>query len=92
MREYQYQKVAGFRLPLKDETAVQVRFYGKKVLTIDRRDYFVTGKSLVIAGALSYAGISPTAERRRTVPSPATSKHIGFTTVSGLGCLECRVL
>jgi hypothetical protein len=46
----------------------------------------------VIAGALSYAGISPTAERRRTVPSPATSKHIGFTTVSGLGCLECRVL
>jgi len=29
---------------------------------------------------LSYAGISSTAETRRTVPSPATPKHIGFTT------------
>jgi hypothetical protein len=160
----EYQKVDGFWLPLKDETLVQVRFYGKKVVTIDHRDYFVRRKStgqacgrpavpsvsvspaaapervgcgievrfgnpIVRASApnrgivddcrgrscrsgtrtvceaglaaadaratrrkaLSYAGISPTAERRRTVPSPATPKHIGFTTVSGLGRLECRV-
>jgi hypothetical protein len=41
----EYQKVGGFWLPLKDETVVQVRFYGKKVLTIDHRDYSVRGKS-----------------------------------------------
>jgi hypothetical protein len=40
-----YQKVGGFWLPLKDETVVQVRFYGKKVLTIDHHDYSVRGKS-----------------------------------------------
>jgi hypothetical protein len=36
-----YEKVAGFWLPLKDETAVQVRMYGKKILTIDHADYSV---------------------------------------------------
>ncbi|MGA8619179.1 MAG: hypothetical protein WB660_11760 [Candidatus Sulfotelmatobacter sp.] len=37
----QYQKIDGFWLPQKDETFVQVRLYGKKVLTIDHRDYIV---------------------------------------------------
>lgn len=37
----QYQKIDGFWLPQKDETLVQVRLYGKKVLTIDHRDYIV---------------------------------------------------
>src|ERR1700692_2205562 len=37
----QYQKIDGFRLPQKDQTLVQVRLYGKKVLTIDHRDYVV---------------------------------------------------
>jgi len=36
-----YEKVAGFWLPLKDETVVQVRMYGKKILTIDHADYSV---------------------------------------------------
>jgi hypothetical protein len=45
-----YQKVDGFWLPQKDETVVQVRFYGKKVLTIDHRDYVVNGRPP--AGAL----------------------------------------
>jgi Outer membrane lipoprotein-sorting protein len=40
----EYQKVGGFWLPQKDSTIVQVRLYGKKVLTIDHRDYVVTGK------------------------------------------------
>ena len=40
----EYQKVDGFWLPQKDSTVVQVRFYGKKVLTIDHRDYAVKGK------------------------------------------------
>jgi len=40
----EYQKVDGFWLPQKDSTVVQVRLYGKKVLTIDHRDYVVKGK------------------------------------------------
>ena len=37
----QYQKISGFWLPLKDETFVQVRLYGKSILTIDHKDYVV---------------------------------------------------
>jgi hypothetical protein len=40
----EYQKIDGFWLPQKDETVVHVRLYGKKVLTIDHRDYLVKGK------------------------------------------------
>jgi hypothetical protein len=39
----EYQKIDGFWLPLKDETHVQIRMYGQKVLTIDHQDYIVTG-------------------------------------------------
>jgi len=39
----QYQKIGGFWLPQRDETLVQVRLYGKKVLTIDHQDYVVNG-------------------------------------------------
>jgi hypothetical protein len=41
----QYQKVDGFWLPQRDETFVHVRLYGRKVLTIDHRDYTVRGES-----------------------------------------------
>ncbi|HMK29025.1 MAG TPA: hypothetical protein VK473_05015 [Terriglobales bacterium] len=37
----QYQKVDGFWLPEKDQTFVQVRLYGKKVLTIEHQNYVV---------------------------------------------------
>jgi hypothetical protein len=37
----QYQKIEGFWLPQKDQTLVQVRLYGKKILTIDHQDYVV---------------------------------------------------
>ena len=37
----QYQRIGGFWLPQRDETFVQVRLYGKKVLTIDHQDYVV---------------------------------------------------
>lgn len=37
----QYQKVGDFWLPQKDETFVQVRLYGRHVLTIDHGDYVV---------------------------------------------------
>ena len=37
----QYQKVNGFWLPEKDQTLVQVRLYGKKILKIEHRNYVV---------------------------------------------------
>jgi|SRR5580658_66341 outer membrane lipoprotein-sorting protein len=40
----QYQKIDGLWLPQRDETFVDVRLYGKKVLTIDHRDYVVESK------------------------------------------------
>ena len=39
----QYQNIGGFWLPQRDETFVQVRLYGQKVLTIDHQDYVVKG-------------------------------------------------
>jgi hypothetical protein len=41
-----YEKVADYWLPLKDETVVQVRMYGSKILTIDHADYAVRAKPL----------------------------------------------
>jgi hypothetical protein len=39
----EYQKIDGFWLPQKDETFVQVKMYGQKVLTIDHQSYTVAG-------------------------------------------------
>ncbi len=39
----QYQKIDNFWLPLRDVTFVDVRLYGKKLLTIDHHDYSVNG-------------------------------------------------
>jgi outer membrane lipoprotein-sorting protein len=39
----QYQKVDGFWLPQRDETVVDIRIYGQKLLTIDHGDYIVKG-------------------------------------------------
>jgi len=39
----QYQKIEGFWLPQRDETLVQVKLYGKKVLTIEHGNYVVNG-------------------------------------------------
>jgi hypothetical protein len=39
----EYEKVDEFWLSRRDETFVHVRLYGKKVLTIDHRDYIVNG-------------------------------------------------
>ena len=35
----QYQKIGQFWLPARDETVVQVRLYGKRLFTIEHRDY-----------------------------------------------------
>lgn len=53
----QYQKIAGFWLPQKDVTFVDVRLYGKKLLTIDHRDYSVNG-SVPTNSSLSLERIS----------------------------------
>jgi len=37
----QYQKIGRFWLPQRDETSVQVRVYGKNILTIEHQDYVV---------------------------------------------------
>jgi len=47
----EYEKVDGFWLPLRDETQVEVRLYGKNILTIEHRDYSVTGAVRSSAGA-----------------------------------------
>ena len=60
----QYQKIEGFWLPQKDQTLVQVRLYGKKVLTIDHRDYVVNA--------------GPTKQARANIPEAdiaLTSSH-----------------
>ena len=47
-----YQKIGDFWLPLKDETSVHVRFYGRKILTIDHQQYTIndTQSELVRGG------------------------------------------
>lgn len=37
----QYQKIGGFWLPYRDETFVDVRFYGKRIFTIDHQRYSI---------------------------------------------------
>ena len=60
----QYQKIDGFWLPQKDQTLVQVRLYGKKVLTIDHRDYAVnTGQSKDARAVIPEADIALTSSR-----------------------------
>ena len=45
----QYQKIAGFWVPQRDMTFVDVRLYGKKVLTIDHYDYSVNSSVAIDA-------------------------------------------
>jgi hypothetical protein len=60
----QYQKIDGFWLPQKDQTLVQVRLYGKKVLTIDHRDYVVNaGQSKDARAIVPEAPIALTSSR-----------------------------
>jgi outer membrane lipoprotein-sorting protein len=47
----EYGKIGGFWLPQRDETVVDVRFYGKAALTIDHGHYAVRGVPLPMAAA-----------------------------------------
>src|SRR5467141_3390826 len=37
----QYQRIDGFWLPFRDETSVEVKIYGRRVFTVDHRQYVV---------------------------------------------------
>jgi hypothetical protein len=41
----QYQRVDGFWLPLRDETQVDVKLYGKRVFTIDHDQYAIQDRA-----------------------------------------------
>src|SRR5215471_5537557 len=41
----EYQNLEGFWLPLRDKTQVSVRFYGRRVLTIDHGQYAIEGQT-----------------------------------------------
>jgi hypothetical protein len=47
----EYGKIDGFWLPQRDETMVDVRIYGKEVLTIDHGEYAVKGAAIPTAAA-----------------------------------------
>jgi len=49
----QYQKIDGFWLPEKDQTLVQVRLYGKKILKIEHRNYVVNAGHSTTARTLA---------------------------------------
>ena len=41
----EYQKLDGFWLPLRDKTQVNVRFYGRRIFTIDHTQYAIQGQT-----------------------------------------------
>ena len=43
----QYQRIAGFWLPFRDETSVDVKMYGKRIFTIDHQQYVINADSAV---------------------------------------------
>ena len=52
----QYQKIDEFWLPQRDETFVQVRLYGKNVLTIDHNNYAVNGATYKYESFVQHGG------------------------------------
>jgi len=58
----QYQKIDGFWLPQRDETFVQVRLYGKKVLTIEHQNYVVNAAQKEGQTALEQARVQAVPE------------------------------
>src|SRR6202162_1474132 len=60
----QYQKIDGFWLPEKDQTLVQVRLYGNKILKIEHWNYVVNeGQSKDARAIVSEAAIALTSSR-----------------------------
>ena len=78
----QYQKIGEFWLPAEDNTTVHVRLYGKKILTIDHRDYVInsapsgggTKKSAGDASAVTRRS-ADSAEQVSAKPRQATEEY-----------------
>ena len=47
----QYQKIAGFWLPFRDETSVEVKIYGRRVFTIDHQQYLINADNPLPGGS-----------------------------------------
>lgn len=60
----QYQRIDGFWLPQKDETFVQVRLYGHKVLTINHADYVINGRAERPLTTPNFSGTTVPAQAR----------------------------
>ena len=41
----EYQRIDGFWLPVRDETFVEVKMYGRKVFTVDHKNYVINSES-----------------------------------------------
>jgi len=64
----QYQKIDGFWLPEKDQTLVQVRLYGKKILTIDHQNYVVNAaQNKAVQNSLAQNNTVQNKEKRAVV-------------------------
>jgi hypothetical protein len=46
----EYQRIAGFWLPLRDETYVEVKMYGRRVFTVDHEQYVINPRTPRQAG------------------------------------------
>jgi len=62
----QYEKIGNFWLPARDETSVEVKLYGKKILSIDHRTDSVNG----VTGAALAAQQSPATTVDTSVTGP----------------------
>jgi hypothetical protein len=63
----QYQRIAGFWLPFRDETSVEVKMYGKKVFTIDHQQYLINADSPLQGSSGDIGGdmhVAPSAKLR----------------------------
>ena len=47
----QYQRIDGFWVPLRDETSVEVKLYGRRVFTVDHGQYVINPPNLPVAEA-----------------------------------------
>jgi len=66
----QYEKIGNFWLPARDETTVEVRLYGKKILSIDHHTDSVNGvNSNALAGQAHPASTVDTSEIGQKLPA-----------------------
>jgi len=63
----QYQRIAGFWLPFRDETSAEVKMYGKKLFTIDHQQYLINADSPFPGSSVGTGGdmhVAPSAKLR----------------------------